>query len=83
MRGNLTITFKRNILSCYFLKFRAIQEKMCKMQRTREEMNAFKEAQNIWREKQKKELQEENMRIQEYIKKINEDERRRFLIISF
>lgn len=52
------------------------------MQRTREEMNAFKEAQTKWREKQKKELQEENMRIQEYIKKINEDERQRFLIIS-
>lgn len=62
---------------------RTIQEKMCKMQRTRDEMNAFKVAQSIWRDKQKKELEEENLRIQEYIKKISEDERKRFNKLQF
>lgn len=47
------------------------------MQKTRDEMNAFKAAQAVWREKKKKDLEEENLRIQEYIKKISDEERRR------
>lgn len=61
---------------------RAMQDKMCKMQKTRDEMNAFKVAQALWREKQKKELEEENLRIQEYIKKICDEERRRYFQLA-
>lgn len=43
------------------------QEKMCKMQKTKEEMDAFKKAQQIWRNKEKEEIEKENQRIQEFI----------------
>lgn len=43
-------------------------EKMCKMQKTKEEMDAFKKAQQIWRNKEKEEIDRENQRIQEFIK---------------
>lgn len=42
-------------------------EKMCKMQKTKREMDDFKRAQQIWRDKQKKEIEEENERVQEFI----------------
>jgi hypothetical protein len=43
------------------------EEKMCKMQRTKEEMDAFKKAQQIWRNNEKDEIDKENQRIQEFI----------------
>lgn len=44
-------------------------EKMCKMQRTKEEMDAFKRAQQLWRDKQREEIVKENERMQEFIMK--------------
>jgi hypothetical protein len=43
------------------------EEKMCKMQKTKEEMDAFKKAQQIWRNNEKDEIDKENQRIQEFI----------------
>ena len=42
-------------------------EKMCKMQKTKEEMDAFKKAQQIWRNKEKAEIEKENQRIHEFL----------------
>lgn len=46
---------------------RALEEKMCKMQKTREEMMAFKAAQEIWKKRERDALEEENRKIQEYL----------------
>lgn len=46
---------------------RALEEKMCKMQKTREEMMAFKAAQEVWKKRERDALEEENRRIQEYL----------------
>nr|XP_023027239.1 meiosis-specific nuclear structural protein 1-like [Leptinotarsa decemlineata] len=46
---------------------REASEKMCKMKRTREEMDAFKEAQEVWRKRKRIEIEEENRRIEEYL----------------
>lgn len=46
---------------------RALEEKMCKMQKTREEMMAFKAAQQVWKKREKDALEEENRKIQEYL----------------
>lgn len=46
---------------------RALEEKMLKMQRTREEMMAFKAAQEIWKKRERDALEEENRKIQEYL----------------
>lgn len=46
---------------------REMAERMCKMQKTREEIIAFREAQELWRRKKKEEIEEENRRIQEYL----------------
>lgn len=46
---------------------RAIEERMCKMKKTQQEIQAFKAAQEVWRLKRKEELEEENRRIQEYL----------------
>lgn len=40
---------------------------MCKMQKTKEEMIAFKAAQEVWRQKKRQELEEENIRIQKHL----------------
>ncbi|CAH0559184.1 unnamed protein product [Brassicogethes aeneus] len=42
-------------------------EKMCKMQKTKEEMIAFKQAQEIWKQKKKEEIEEENRKIHEFM----------------
>lgn len=46
---------------------REIEEKMCKMQKTREEMMAFKAAQEVWKKRERDALEEENRKIQEYL----------------
>lgn len=46
---------------------REAEERMCKMQKTKEEMIAFKAAQDVWRKKKRQELEEENIRIQQYL----------------
>lgn len=46
---------------------RALEEKLCKMQRTREEMMAFKAAQEVWKKRERDALEEENRKIQEYL----------------
>lgn len=46
-----------------------MEEKWCKMQKTKEEMMAFKAAQQEWKKKKERELQEENKKIQEYLYK--------------
>lgn len=46
---------------------REIAEKMRKMQKTREEITAFREARDLWRKKKQAEIEEENRRIQEYL----------------
>ncbi|KAK5650190.1 hypothetical protein RI129_001219 [Pyrocoelia pectoralis] len=46
---------------------RTIEERMCRMRRTQQEIEAFKAAQEIWKKKQKEELVEENRKIQEYL----------------
>ncbi|GJQ85766.1 hypothetical protein Trydic_g20328 [Trypoxylus dichotomus] len=46
---------------------RMLEEKWCKVQKTQEEMLAFKAAQKIWKEKRKLALEEENRRIEEYL----------------
>lgn len=40
---------------------------MCRMHRTRQEIEAFREAQKIWRQKRKSQIEEENRKIQEYL----------------
>lgn len=40
---------------------------MCRMRRTKQEIEAFKEAQEVWRRNKKELLEEENRRIQEYL----------------
>lgn len=46
---------------------REIAEKMRNMQKTRQEIIAFREARELWRKKKKEEIEEENKRIQEYL----------------
>lgn len=46
---------------------REIAEKMQKMQKTREEIKAFRTARELWRQKKKEEIEDENRRIQEYL----------------
>ncbi|KAJ8921789.1 hypothetical protein NQ315_008415 [Exocentrus adspersus] len=46
---------------------RELQEKMCKMKRTRDEMIAFKQAQELWRKRKAEEIEAENRRIQEFL----------------
>lgn len=46
---------------------RAIEEKMCKMKKTQEEIVAFKTAQLVWKEKKKRELELEYKQIQDYL----------------
>lgn len=46
---------------------RALVEKLCKMQKTREEMMAFKAAQEVWKKRERDALEEENRKIQEYL----------------
>ncbi|KAF7286351.1 hypothetical protein GWI33_005790 [Rhynchophorus ferrugineus] len=48
---------------------REIQERMCKMKRTREEMLAFKVAQDRWKQKKREEIEEENRKIQEFLER--------------
>lgn len=58
---------------------REMEERMCKMKKTREEIAAFKTAQGIWREKKRKELEEENIKIQEYLRqKFFEEQEKRY-----
>lgn len=45
------------------------EEKLCRMQKTREEMMAFKAAQEIWKQKRQIALEEENRQIAEYLQK--------------
>ncbi|ERL94882.1 hypothetical protein D910_12155 [Dendroctonus ponderosae] len=52
---------------------REIHERMCKMQKTREEMMAFKAAQEAWKRKKKQDIEEENIRIQEFLQKKSAD----------
>lgn len=44
-----------------------LQEKWCKMQKTREEMLAFEEAQKLWKEKRRLALEDENRKIALYL----------------
>ncbi|XP_018580370.1 meiosis-specific nuclear structural protein 1-like [Anoplophora glabripennis] len=46
---------------------REMQERMCKMKRTRDEMIAFKQARELWKKKKAEEIEEENRRIQEFL----------------
>ncbi|KAF5295557.1 hypothetical protein FQR65_LT10420 [Abscondita terminalis] len=46
---------------------REIEERMCKMKRTQQEIDAFKQAQEIWKQKKREEIVEENRKIQEYL----------------
>lgn len=46
---------------------REMQERMCKMKRTRDEMVAFKQAQELWKKRKAEEIEEENRRIQEFL----------------
>lgn len=46
---------------------RMLEEKMCKMQKTKEEMMAFKAAQEVWKKRERDALEEENRKIQEYL----------------
>ncbi|XP_048518961.1 meiosis-specific nuclear structural protein 1 isoform X3 [Dendroctonus ponderosae] len=57
---------------------REIHERMCKMQKTREEMMAFKAAQEAWKRKKKQDIEEENIRIQEFLQKKSADSTARF-----
>lgn len=52
---------------------REVEERMCKMQKTREEMMAFKAAQEIWRKKERDALEEENRKIQEFLQSKQSD----------
>jgi len=52
---------------------RMIQEKMCKMMKTRQEMMAFKAAQDRWKQKKKEEIERENQRIKEFLEKKSAD----------
>lgn len=52
---------------------REIEEKKCKMQKTREEMMAFKAAQEVWRKKERDALEEENRNIQIYLQSRQSD----------
>ncbi|XP_030760355.1 meiosis-specific nuclear structural protein 1 [Sitophilus oryzae] len=52
---------------------RDIQEKMCKMKRTREEMWAFEMAQQKWKQRKKEEIEEENRKIQEFLQQKGAD----------
>lgn len=56
---------------------RALEEKMCKMHRTREEMMAFKAAQEVWKKRERIALDEENRKIQEYLQSREGDIRAR------
>nr|XP_022906666.1 meiosis-specific nuclear structural protein 1 [Onthophagus taurus] len=46
---------------------RELQEKQCRIQRTREEMMKFKEAQELWKQKDRMRLQEEDRKLTEYV----------------
>ncbi|KAF5297490.1 hypothetical protein FQA39_LY12084 [Lamprigera yunnana] len=51
---------------------RQTEERMHKMKRTQQEIDAFKEAQQVWKERQRNKIMEENKKIEEYIStKIN------------
>lgn len=52
---------------------RTLQEQMCKMMKTREEMMAFKAAQDRWKQKKREEIEEENRRIQDFLEKKGAD----------
>lgn len=43
------------------------------MQKTREEMTAFKAAQEAWKRKKKQDIEAENIRIQEFLQKKSTD----------
>lgn len=47
---------------------REMEEKMYRLQKTKEEIEAFKAAQEIWRQKERQELEEENRRIEEFLR---------------
>ncbi|GLV45297.1 hypothetical protein CBL_05397 [Carabus blaptoides fortunei] len=47
---------------------REIEEKMYRLQRTKDEIDSFKAAQEIWRQKERQELEEENRRIEEFLR---------------
>lgn len=46
---------------------RELANKMCKLQKTKEEIVAFREAHEFWKKKKKEEIEEENRQIQEYL----------------
>ncbi|XP_050306031.1 meiosis-specific nuclear structural protein 1-like [Anthonomus grandis grandis] len=52
---------------------REMQERMCRMQKTREEMMDFKAAQDEWKQRRKREIEDENRKIQEFLQKKSAD----------
>lgn len=52
---------------------REFEEKMCKMQKTKEEMVTFKAAQEVWKKKERDALEEENRKIQEFLQSKQSD----------
>lgn len=61
---------------------REMQERMCRMKRTRDEMIAFKQAQELWKKKKAEEIEEENRRIQEFITAKAADTKSRYRLIT-
>lgn len=56
---------------------RDLEEKMYRMKRTKEEIDAFNAARKIWKEQERREIDEENRRVAEFLQqKENEDKER-------